>query len=138
MRNNFWFTVKVFSNIMIAILNFTLCSPFIYRSSHFVIAKVVTLNLFTSVLYRFWTFIYAFFFVLLPYSYRNNCRSFSLLKAIPKSKVKITAIARKSNNHRKGRSKEILAKNEAKKIKSDICIRNNKEKFNVAKQFWKI
>ena len=62
-----------------------------------------------------------------PYRYRssnycdsNSCRSFTLLKALAKSKGNLFAIAFKS--------KEMIPK----RIKSDNFTRGNREKFNIA------
>ena len=76
--------------------NFLYCSPFSYRSSNFAI--VGALNPFASNLYTFCRLVMASFLYCFPYSYRssnycdiNSCRSFTLLKAIAKSKSKTSA-----------------------------------------------
>ena len=54
------------SYIAIAIFNFSLRSPFSYRSSNFAIAKLSLLIPLLHFLYKFYRFVHGFFSVLLP------------------------------------------------------------------------
>ena len=96
MRNNFCYPLKkeIFFNLLY-------CSPFSYRSSNFVIAKVVALNLFASIFVLFlqigsWLLfcIASHIVITLP------CRFFTLLKALAKSNGNLFAIAFKSEKER--------------------------------------
>ena len=76
-----------FSNIVIAILDFSLLLPFSYHSSNFVIGKVVALNFFALLFICFVHWFMASFLYCSPYSYRSsNYRSFSILKEAKKMK----------------------------------------------------
>ena len=98
-----------FSNIATTILDFSI-----------LILVKLSRTLYLPLLY-FW---YNFFASFIYFSF-YNCHYFLILKAIAKSKGKINAIAFKSDNYRKERSKEIIPKKKAKKIitkKSYIAI----------------
>ena len=91
------------SNIAIAILNFSLLLPLCYRSFNFAIAKLSLLIPLLHFFIRFLDWFMASFLYCFPYSYRsssycdsNSCRSFTLLKALAKSKSTHIAIAYKS------------------------------------------
>ena len=65
------------------------------------------------------------------YCFPYSCRSFTLLKALTKSNSNLFAIAFKSENHQK-RSKELIQKTDAKRIKGHNFTRGNREKLNIA------
>ena len=84
---------------------FLYCSPFSYRSSNFAIAKLSLLISLLQIIYEFWRLVHVFFLYCFPYSYRssnycdsNSCCSFTLLKALAKSKSTHIAITFKSEN----------------------------------------
>ena len=54
MRNNYWCTIKLF---IFSILDFLLCSPFIYRSSHFALEKGVTLTLYLFAVFKIFSWL---------------------------------------------------------------------------------
>ena len=91
----------IISNIAILILNFSLLLP-LYRSANFAIAKLSLLIPLLQFLYKFCRLVHGFFSVLLPIHLslfqllRQRCRSFTLLKALAKSKSTHIAIAFKS------------------------------------------
>ena len=130
---------------------FLYCSPYSYRSSTFMITKIVAFNLLAS------TFVWLLF--CFPYSYRssNYCRSFTLLKVLAKSNGNLIAIAFKSERattiaiaivgraitlERKPSKKKQRTdtKKDVKRIKRDNFTRSNKEKFNILEhsviKFW--
>ena len=90
-------------------------------SSNFAIAIVVSLCLNFCMSFVDWfmaSFLYCF-----PYSYRSsNCCSFTLLKALAKSNCNLFAIAFKSDKFKERaikKSKKLMQKKDAKRIKSD-------------------
>ena len=87
--------IKIRNNIFYP---FLYCSPFSYRSSNYAIAKVVTHNLFASILMSFVDWLMASFLYRFPYSYRY----FTLLKALAKSSIIYSLSplrARKNDNY---------------------------------------
>ena len=132
---------------------FLYCSPFSYIALPTLRQKSFRpLTSLLHFLYRFSILVQGFFSVFSLYShystnYRcsDSCCSFSILKAIAKSKGELIAIAFKSNNYRhcncwksnkyrkgnKGEKQRNYALNEAKLIKRNSFTRSNRKKINI-------
>ena len=122
---------------------FLYCSQFSYRSSNFAIAKVVALNLFSSIFVSFEDWFMASFLYCFPYSNRssnscdsNSCRSFTLSHLrTRKSDNYRYRDSWKSDNFRERAIKKKQrtdTRKDAKRIKSDNLTRGNRKKSNIA------
>ena len=136
MRNNFCYSLKM---VIFPILRQQYWNiGYFSIAPHLVIAlptlrqqKLSLLISLLQFLYEFCRLVHGFFSYCFPYSYR----SFTLLKALAKSNSNFFAIAFKSDIQREShqkRSKELIPKKNAKRIKSDNFTRSNREKSNIA------
>ena len=144
-----------FSNIAIAILDFSLLLPIQLSLFQLCDSKSCrSLSLCFNFLYEFCRLVHGSFSVLLPIQlsllqlfHSNSCRSFTLLKALEKSNGNLFAVTFKSEEERQlslsrqleerylqiesyqKRSKELIQKKDAERIKCDNFKRGNRDRM---------